>query len=320
MSKVSRGTLPTKPPIVTSKLQFKPFSTAVLHALPLLCRISGSSSTLKHSEPQHNHSAPTTATKAHAITPTKPRDSSPPPQQTPTDKPAIEAPRKLLKDFSKVFATHTPGAENPARRRPSPAQTLTSTPTTPRKAKMLGRSATLPDSEAFPSGSRAPSTPQSSINSSPARSLSSTIQKTSSLPNLQPTPSKSADGETPTAESHLPPRPTLRTYSSTRSFLAPLQMSFTEGDEEPSEEADNIESQEEFHHESYADLRKKYRIDLSSDDDMDTGISGPLDLKTVGELRDKGENRRFMDDLGYLLEGLASNMTLAVKRLRYDIS
>lgn len=70
-------------------------------------------------------------------------------------------------------------------------------------------------------------------------------------------------------------------------------------------------------HESYADLRKKYRIDLSSDDDMDTGISGPLDLKTIGELRDKGENRRFMDDLGYLLEGLAPGMTASVKRLRF---
>ena len=58
-------------------------------------------------------------------------------------------------------------------------------------------------------------------------------------------------------------------------------------------------------------------MDLSSDDDLETGISGPVDLKTIGELRDKGENRRFLDDMGYLLEGLAPKMSIAVKRLRY---
>lgn len=60
-------------------------------------------------------------------------------------------------------------------------------------------------------------------------------------------------------------------------------------------------------------------MDLSSDDDMETGIAGPIDLKSIGELRDKGENRRFMDDMGYLLEGLDQQMTIAVKRLRYAL-
>ncbi|KAF8317175.1 hypothetical protein DL93DRAFT_2077394 [Clavulina sp. PMI_390] len=56
---------------------------------------------------------------------------------------------------------------------------------------------------------------------------------------------------------------------------------------------------------------------MSSDDDMDTGITGIVDLKTIGEMRDKGENRRFMDDMGYLLEGLSPQMSLSVRRLRY---
>lgn len=50
---------------------------------------------------------------------------------------------------------------------------------------------------------------------------------------------------------------------------------------------------------------------------MESGIAGPIDVKSIGELRDKGENRRFMDDMGYLLEGLDQEMTIAVKRLRY---
>lgn len=97
----------------------------------------------------------------------------------------------------------------------------------------------------------------------------------------------------------------------------PLPTPLNGSGEDASHLQDELESQELVQHESYSDLRKKYRVDLSSDDDMETGISGPVDLKSIGELRDKGENRRFMDDMGYILEGLDPQMSIAVRRLRY---
>ncbi len=57
-------------------------------------------------------------------------------------------------------------------------------------------------------------------------------------------------------------------------------------------------------------------MDASSDDGVDEGLLGPLDLKSISELRDKGENRRFLDEIGYLLEGLNPDMTVSAKRLR----
>jgi hypothetical protein len=93
--------------------------------------------------------------------------------------------------------------------------------------------------------------------------------------------------------------------------------------------------------ESYADLRTRWGVDVSSDDPYpvpddgggtptrSTGGSPPTrtssgrwkgkgmeviapelppgmmnDLKSITELRSKGESRRFMDEVGYLLEGL----------------
>jgi hypothetical protein len=111
----------------------------------------------------------------------------------------------------------------------------------------------------------------------------------------------------------IPPRPNVRTYSQARSFLVPLPPS---PGAEASETQANLAESQDLHRESYADLRKRFRVDVSSDDEIEEGLMGPLDLKSISELRDKGENRRFLDEIGYLLEGLDSNMTIAVKRLR----
>lgn len=42
----------------------------------------------------------------------------------------------------------------------------------------------------------------------------------------------------------------------------------------------------------------------------------PSDLRTMTELRNKGETRKFLDELGYLFEGLDPSMSLSVRRLR----
>ena len=41
------------------------------------------------------------------------------------------------------------------------------------------------------------------------------------------------------------------------------------------------------------------------------------DLKSISELRSKGEARRFMDDVGYLFEGLDPDGAIGVRRGRY---
>jgi hypothetical protein len=232
-------------------------------------------------------------------------------------------PKKHPRDLSQIFSSH--GSDQ------SKNQTLPSSPSpsrssssTPRRAKMLSRSATFPSREPNASMRRSISADPSPILSPIPRSRTSVVQKTASWPMLSPSPSKSdappqraGEGQNDTVLDAPVPRPTLRTYSASRSFLVTVPLSPTTSRGESSLRNDDLESQDAIQHESYADLRKKYRVDLSSDDDMDTGISGPVDLKTIGELRDKGENRRFLDDMGYLLEGLAPRMSIAVKRLRY---
>lgn len=89
-------------------------------------------------------------------------------------------------------------------------------------------------------------------------------------------------------------------------------------------------------HESYADLRTRWGIDISEDDpqpyqDEQTAASTPLrrnpsepslstgmmnDLKSITELRSKGENRRFLDEVGYLFEGLDGSSAISLRRAR----
>ena len=40
------------------------------------------------------------------------------------------------------------------------------------------------------------------------------------------------------------------------------------------------------------------------------------DLKSITELRSKGENRRFLDEVGYLFEGLEAGAPLNIRRAR----
>ncbi|KIK42961.1 hypothetical protein CY34DRAFT_744919 [Suillus luteus UH-Slu-Lm8-n1] len=65
--------------------------------------------------------------------------------------------------------------------------------------------------------------------------------------------------------------------------------------------------------ESYADLRSRWGVDNSEDDprpfDNDTRT-----LKKTSSLRSKGESRRFLDEVGYLFEGIESGCAIALRR------
>ena len=116
-----------------------------------------------------------------------------------------------------------------------------------------------------------------------------------------------------------------RTYvGRSRSFLVELPVSAA--DESP---YDLDRSQSEANvRESYSDLRTRWGVDVSEEDSSElpgqgiskgaTSPSGTLnDLQSVSELRSKGENRRFLDEVGYLCEGLEHAGNIELRRARH---
>ena len=150
-----------------------------------------------------------------------------------------------------------------------------------------------------------------------------------------------------------PPRPdsrasNLRTYGGTfRSFLiaVPANQLPSLNDSQLTDDSapSLLQSQEdEFGtHESYTSLRSKWGVDNSEDDPYQPlaegstawskkkkGKSGrppPIppsghsasELRSITELRNTGESRRFNDEVGYIFEGLTAESELGVKRGRY---
>ena len=116
-----------------------------------------------------------------------------------------------------------------------------------------------------------------------------------------------------------------------------------QGAEAQTQAEDEFETQE-----SYTDLRLRWGVDNSSDDDSfapphpSIGPSQPAspsgkrkgkakaeqapavhlpsgmmnDLKSITELRSKGESRRFFDEVGYVFEGLEKSEAIGVRRSR----
>ena len=147
---------------------------------------------------------------------------------------------------------------------------------------------------------------------------------------------------------------TMRTYAGkSRSFLVALPAAqLGVGGRSPSasngtgldESGAYIGSQEDDFEieESYTDRRIRLGIDNSEDDPRPWSpppestspskrkgkgkqAEPPLlplpngmmnDLKSITELRSKGENRRFLDEVGYLFEGLEAGAPLNIRRAR----
>ena len=139
----------------------------------------------------------------------------------------------------------------------------------------------------------------------------------------------------------------LRTYGGpSRSFLIAIPTnqipSLTDSQLTEDSVASLLQSQEdEFGgHESYTSLRSRWGVDNSEDDPFQPLAGGPTtwlkkrkgksgrppqapapgsnnsELRSITELRNTGESRRFNDEVGYLFEGLTSESELSVKRSR----
>lgn len=133
-------------------------------------------------------------------------------------------------------------------------------------------------------------------------------------------------------------RSNVRTYTGrSRSFLVELP---TEGNPHGAIDGDDLGLETR---ESYKDLRMRWGVDDSEDDprlavstrsspEPENGRKGKgrakdrpkpkvllppnmmNDLKSITELRSKGESRRFMDEVGYLFEGMDRNVGVRVRR------
>lgn len=131
----------------------------------------------------------------------------------------------------------------------------------------------------------------------------------------------------------------FRTYAGrSRSFLVELP---TDNNPDNGVDADDLGFEVR---ESYKDLRLRWGVDKTEDDlnpaaslrpspEPEHGRKGkgkakdrakPVlppnmmnDLKSVTELRSKGETRRFMDEVGYLFEGMGRDVSVRVRRGRW---
>ncbi|KAG6849614.1 hypothetical protein H0H93_006898 [Arthromyces matolae] len=223
----------------------------------------------------------------------------------------------LARDLSDIFQACSPKAPPAA------------TPTKKLARRMLARSKT-----------------ESSIDSSSTTG----VERTPSLPNISSiSPSKqvAAQSRSPPVPVpvKLPSKSNPRTYAGqSRSFLVAI----------PASSLDPLaaDQDDDSTRESYASLRSRWGVDNSEDDpyptnlsparsdststphgtpskakgkakalqeallhaqlSLPTGMMNPL--KSITELRSKGESRRFLDEVGYLFEGMDSSVGIGLRR------
>ena len=212
--------------------------------------------------------------------------------------------------------------------------------------RMLGRTQSRPSSRGGPSDSdtQGPIRRQPLLPGGADTVIDLTEEEPSATNPVKWTKSTSLDDSPP----HPSGRTTnLRTYGGpSRSFLIaiPANQIPSLNDSQLTEDsiASLLQSQgDEFGgHESYTSLRSRWGVDNSEDDPYQPlaegsstwrtkkkGKSGrppiPLtgsnnsELRSITELRNTGESRRFNDEVGYLFEGLTAESELSVKRARH---
>ncbi|KAJ7230673.1 hypothetical protein GGX14DRAFT_411745 [Mycena pura] len=177
-------------------------------------------------------------------------------------------------------------------------------------------------------------------------SISSVITRTTSLPTAQEGRGLPAKPQSPEAKQCPIPRVKIsgRTYAgASRSFLVPIPVNSGSLEQLQEELDDEFASRE-----SYTSLRTRWGVDESEDDPyvygsparsgsnfstpnaspskggkgkgksipepvpLPNGMMNPL--KSITELRNRGESRRFLDEVGYLWEGLDKSVGLKLRR------
>lgn len=196
-------------------------------------------------------------------------------------------------------------------------------------------------------------TDTSAASSSASGSRNGSFERTPSLPILHPSPpqkSTSVHADPPTPiPIPLPAPTTTRTYAGkSRSFLVAIPTSTLSS----LSGLDDLEEDDYSTRESYTSLRTRWGVDNSEDDPYPAAdspspsatpnaspprhgkgkakapviVAPPLPpgmmnpLKSITELRSKGESRRFLDEVGYLFEGMDRGGGIGLRRSRYAIA
>ncbi|KAJ7813168.1 hypothetical protein B0H14DRAFT_2854910 [Mycena olivaceomarginata] len=143
-------------------------------------------------------------------------------------------------------------------------------------------------------------------------STSSILSRTPSLPNAFKPPNPPPPSPTKPAEAKQSPMPrpkmTGRTYAGTsRSFLSPFLST-----PPPWSSCRRNSTMRFASRESYTSLREGKGKDSTEPVPLANGMMNPL--KSITELRNQGESRRFLDEVGYLWEGLDKSGGLGLRR------
>lgn len=233
------------------------------------------------------------------------------------------------------------------RSRPYNPRSLQSKPSKPIAKRMLGRTRTEPSIDVDPSvdttldSLASKSSSNASIGLTGSHQPSHVIDMTasgSSLSQMSTFPEEQSQSLAPGPSTAALQPSGLRTYAGrSRSFLVELP---TESNPDSGVDADDLGFDVR---ESYKDLRLRWGVDNSEDDPRPAISSHPSpepeggrkgkgkakdrpkamlppnmfnDLKSITELRSKGESRRFMDEVGYLFEGMDQTVGIRVRRGR----
>ena len=232
---------------------------------------------------------------------------------------------------------------SPKKTRRDNSRSLQSKPSQPVAKRMLGRTRTEPliddDTAVDPSfdslASRASSV---SVGFQPSLQPSCAIDSTVSGLHTLTVPEEQSQSSVPGPSTAPLQQASFRTYAGrSRSFLVELP---TDSNPDSGVDADDLGFEVR---ESYKDLRLRWGVDKTEDDpnpaaslrsspEPEHGRKGkgkakdrikPVlppnmmnDLKSVTELRSKGESRRFMDEVGYLFEGMGRDVSVRVRRGR----
>lgn len=166
-----------------------------------------------------------------------------------------------------------------------------STPPKPRARRMLSKAQSMNMSQTEPSTPRPLRTAQSMpITPSSSHTVRSAL--TEAAGSVTDSPSRS----TLIAAGPPSPSPTSkRTYGGSRSFLT-----------RNAEAADDDEGMRE----SYEEQRKRYEVDAGDVDPLLARAPEP-----IADMRSKGENRRFMGEIGFLVDGIQGS-TAGARRSR----
>lgn len=223
------------------------------------------------------------------------------------------------------------------------SRALQSKPSKPIVKRMLGRTRTEPSIDNDPSINTTLDSLASnaSIGLTRSHQPSNVIDMTSSgssLSQMSIFPEEQSQSLAPGPSTAPLQQSGLRTYAGrSRSFLVELP---TESNPNSGVDADDLAFDTR---ESYKDLRLRWGVDNSEDDPRHAISSYPSpepeggrkgkgkakdrpkamlppnmmnDLKSVTELRSRGESRRFMDEVGYLFEGMDQTVGVRVRRGR----